>query len=241
MIVNPRGERRRSGPRRYDATRYEFIRFVARHSGYEPARNRTALDAYIEKTASTPCKSAKTNSPAARISPQTCAVPEPPCRLCVPNLTHTPKELQFGTSGRRGLIADLTQLEIYINVTAELEYLQSLAAEDGGIRARRRILLCAGSAAEFANTVRSRGAAITDAGMRAVNLGQIPTPALMYYARASNAPASWSPAATSRSTATATSSIPRAENSKSMKRPIGAKVAEVRERVTRRIPRIALR
>ena len=34
-------------------------------------------------------------------------------------LNYTPKELQFGTSGRRGLIVDLTQLEIYVNVIAD--------------------------------------------------------------------------------------------------------------------------
>ena len=39
----------------------------------------------------------------------------------------------------RGLIVDLTQLEIYINVTAELEYLQSLSPENGGIRSGDQI------------------------------------------------------------------------------------------------------
>ncbi len=49
------------------------------------------------------------------------------------HLDHEPRPLQFGTSGRRGLLLDLTQLEIYINALAELEYLQSLPAEAGGI------------------------------------------------------------------------------------------------------------
>ena len=50
-------------------------------------------------------------------------------------LTYRPKELQFGTSGRRGLVTELTQLEVYINVLAELEYLQSLPPEAGSVLA----------------------------------------------------------------------------------------------------------
>ena len=40
------------------------------------------------------------------------------------SLQYEPRELQFGTSGRRGLVVDLTHLEVYINALAELEYLQ---------------------------------------------------------------------------------------------------------------------
>src|SRR3954469_15986387 len=49
------------------------------------------------------------------------------------NLDYEPQALKFGTSGRRGLVAHLTQLEVYINALAELEYLQSLPSGDGGI------------------------------------------------------------------------------------------------------------
>src|SRR5882724_3702108 len=48
-------------------------------------------------------------------------------------LTYEPRELRFGTSGRRGPVVDLTQLEIYLNVAGELEYLQTLPRRDGGI------------------------------------------------------------------------------------------------------------
>ncbi len=48
-------------------------------------------------------------------------------------LDYEPRELGFGTSGRRGRVIDLKQLEIYINVLAELEYLQSLDPSAGGI------------------------------------------------------------------------------------------------------------
>ena len=49
------------------------------------------------------------------------------------SLNYEPRELEFGTSGRRGKVVDLTQLEIYINALAELEYLQSLDMSEGGI------------------------------------------------------------------------------------------------------------
>src|ERR1700681_4561419 len=49
-------------------------------------------------------------------------------------LTYEPQELGFGTSGRRGKVVDLTQLEVYLNALAELQYLQSLTPSEGGIK-----------------------------------------------------------------------------------------------------------
>src|SRR5579872_1773704 len=49
------------------------------------------------------------------------------------SLKYEPVELQFGTSGRRGKVVDLTQLEVYLNALAELEYFQSLPRPEGGI------------------------------------------------------------------------------------------------------------
>jgi phosphomannomutase len=49
------------------------------------------------------------------------------------SLKYEPRELEFGTSGRRGKVVDLTQLEVYINALAELEFLQSLSPAEGGI------------------------------------------------------------------------------------------------------------
>jgi phosphomannomutase len=49
-------------------------------------------------------------------------------------LDHEPVPLKFGTSGRRGLVVDLTQLEIYLNALAELKHLQSLPGSEGGIQ-----------------------------------------------------------------------------------------------------------
>jgi phosphomannomutase len=107
-------------------------------------------------------------------------------------LNYEPQELGFGTSGRRGKVVDLTQLEVYLNALAELEYLQSLPLSEGGIQ-RGDLFYFAydlrPSSSEFVSQEQGRGqiaqaiaAAIVDAGMKAVNLGRIPTPALASYA-----------------------------------------------------------
>src|ERR1700685_4686307 len=49
-------------------------------------------------------------------------------------LNSEPQVLGFGTSGRRGKVVDLTQLEVYLNALAELQYLQSLTPAAGGIK-----------------------------------------------------------------------------------------------------------
>jgi len=91
-------------------------------------------------------------------------------------------------------VVDLTQLEVYINALAELEYLQSLDASEGGIVRGEEFFLARDlrpSSDSFVPELQGRGeiaqaivAAIGDAGMRAINLGAIPTPALSCYALA---------------------------------------------------------
>ncbi len=108
------------------------------------------------------------------------------------SLKYEPQPLRFGTSGRRGEVIHLTQLEIYINALAELEYLQSLPPGDGGIRkgdeffyaydlrpSSTRFVPEQGNRGELAQAIEQ---AISDAGMKPVNLGQLPTPALTYIA-----------------------------------------------------------
>ncbi len=51
------------------------------------------------------------------------------------HLAYKPQPLKFGTSGRRGEVVHLTQLKIYTNVVAEINYLQSLPQSEGGIHA----------------------------------------------------------------------------------------------------------
>jgi len=128
------------------------------------------------------------------------------------SLDYDPVPLKFGTSGRRGLVADLTQLEVYITATAELEYLQSLPKPEGGIvRGEEFYFACdlrpsssqivsePKTSPDLAAAIRDRcsrvnsqpprggltqavAQAIADSGMRPVFLGRIPTPALASYA-----------------------------------------------------------
>lgn len=107
-------------------------------------------------------------------------------------LTFEPRELGFGTSGRRGRVVDLTQMEIYICALAELQYLQSLPVERGGVVKGDEFYFAYDlrpSSTQFVPEEGGRGEiaqaierAITDAGMKPVNFGAIPTPALAYYA-----------------------------------------------------------
>jgi phosphomannomutase len=111
-------------------------------------------------------------------------------------LKYEPQVLGFGTSGRRGKVVDLTQLEIYLNALAELQYLQSLPLTEGGIRRSEDFYFAYDlrpSSSEFVAQEEGRGEiaqaivqAITDAGMQAVNLGRIPTPALASFALSQN-------------------------------------------------------
>src|ERR1700733_1256791 len=111
-------------------------------------------------------------------------------------LNYEPQELGFGTSGRRGKVVDLTQLEVYLNALAELEYLQSLAPAEGGIKRGDPFYFAYDlrpSSSELVSQEQGRGelaqaivAAIGGAGMQAVNLGRIPTPALASFALSRN-------------------------------------------------------
>jgi phosphomannomutase len=107
-------------------------------------------------------------------------------------LAYEPQVLKFGTSGRRGEVVHLTQLEIYINALAELDYLQSLPQAEGGIvRGHEFFFACdlRPSSTRYVPGEKGRGEiaqaivrAIRDAGMQPVNLGLIPTPALSCHA-----------------------------------------------------------
>ncbi len=111
-------------------------------------------------------------------------------------LNYEPQPLKFGTSGRRGLVVDLTQLEVYINVRAELGYLQDLPPDHGGISRGEEFFFAYDlrpSSTAFVEDQRGRGeiaqaveCAILHSGMKPVNLGSIPTPALSFYAWSKN-------------------------------------------------------
>ncbi|MDP3331075.1 MAG: hypothetical protein Q8Q40_12305 [Methylococcaceae bacterium] len=108
------------------------------------------------------------------------------------SLNYEPQALQFGTSGRRGQVIHLTQLEVFVNAVAELEFLQSLPKSEGGIVKGEEFFYARDlrpSSSLYVPEQQGRGElaqaieqAILSAGMKAVNLGQIPTPALTHYA-----------------------------------------------------------
>ena len=110
------------------------------------------------------------------------------------SLNYEIQELEFGTSGQRGKVVDLTQLEVYINAVAGLEYLQSLDTSEGGIVRGEEFFFARDlrpSSDSFVSELDGRGeiaqaivAAIRDVGMLPLNLGKIPTPALTCYALA---------------------------------------------------------
>lgn len=109
-------------------------------------------------------------------------------------LSYEPRELQFGTSGRRGEVIHLTQLEVFINAVAELEFLQSLSRSEGGIVRGEEFFYARDlrpSSSTYVAAQQGRGElaqaieeAIRYAGMMPVNQGLIPTPALTHYALA---------------------------------------------------------
>ncbi|MFZ5927856.1 MAG: phosphomannomutase [Acidobacteriota bacterium] len=106
-------------------------------------------------------------------------------------LDYEPVELRFGTSGRRGRVVDLTQLEIWINVRAELEFLKTLPKDQGGIEAGEDVFIASDlrpSSVRFVQEMGGRGEivqavceAVRATGCTPVFEGFIPTPALAYY------------------------------------------------------------
>jgi len=98
------------------------------------------------------------------------------------SLSYQPVELKFGTSGRRGEIVHLTPLEIYLNVLAEAEYLQSLPLAEGGIVRGDDFYFAADLRPSSPDLAIPAVEALRDAGMNPMNCGLIPTPALTFHA-----------------------------------------------------------
>src|SRR5580704_16564949 len=93
-------------------------------------------------------------------------------------LDHVPVALTFGTSGLRGLVKDITDLEAYINVKGALRYLQST----GDIRVGGRVVLAGDLRPSSDRIMRACARAIVDSGCDVENAGKIPTPALILHA-----------------------------------------------------------
>ncbi len=99
-------------------------------------------------------------------------------------LDHTPTALAFGTSGLRGLVKDITDLEAYINVTGALQYL----LDSGDIQAGGRVVLAGDLRPSTDRIMGACAHAIVDLGCQVENAGKIPTPALMAHCLSSGRP-----------------------------------------------------
>ena len=93
-------------------------------------------------------------------------------------LNYTPVPLAFGTSGLRGLVKDITDLEAYINVKGALRYLLSI----GDIGAHSVVVIAGDLRPSTDRIMRACAQAIVDSGCRVENAGKIPTPALVSHA-----------------------------------------------------------
>jgi len=90
-------------------------------------------------------------------------------------LNYAPVPLAFGTSGLRGLVKDITDLEAYINVKAALRYLLSI----GDIHTGNPVVIAGDLRPSTDRIMRACAQAIVDSGCHVENAGKIPTPALV--------------------------------------------------------------
>ena len=93
-------------------------------------------------------------------------------------LNYAPVPLAFGTSGLRGLVKDITDLEAYINVKGALRYLLAI----GDFRANSCVVIAGDLRPSTERIMRACVQAILDSGCQVENAGKIPTPALVSHA-----------------------------------------------------------
>lgn len=96
----------------------------------------------------------------------------------IESLTYEPVELGFGTSGLRGLVADMTDLECYINAAGFLRFL----VNEGELKPGSKVYVAGDLRDSTPRILAAVAAAVTDGGYEFVNCGLIPTPALAAYA-----------------------------------------------------------
>jgi phosphomannomutase len=93
-------------------------------------------------------------------------------------LNYSPVALTFGTSGLRGLVKDITDLEAYVNVKGAIRYLLA----SGDIAPASTVVLAGDLRPSTERIMRASAQAIGDAGCLVENAGTIPTPALVAHA-----------------------------------------------------------
>lgn len=99
-------------------------------------------------------------------------------------LEYTPVELSFGTSGLRGLVTDMTDLECYINTAGFLRFLQ----QHQGLTDESTVYVGGDLRDSTPRIVRAVMTAITDKGYSANFCGLVPTPTVAHYALQNDAP-----------------------------------------------------
>lgn len=103
--------------------------------------------------------------------------------ILVNSLKYTPVKLTFGTSGLRGLVSDMTDLECYINTLGFIEFLKTYEKQI------INTVYIAGDLRESTPRIMEAVAqAVTDSDLSYVNCGLIPTPALAFYAQINKQP-----------------------------------------------------
>ena len=100
----------------------------------------------------------------------------------------TPCALAFGTSGLRGLVTDITDLEAYVNTRGFLDFLLDRGGTAAGDTVSIAGDLRPSSDGPDRSIMRAVARAIDDAQLRVVNLGRIPTPALTAFAMSRGEP-----------------------------------------------------
>ena len=88
-----------------------------------------------------------------------------------------PTALRFGTSGLRGLVTDITDLEAYINTRGFLDVLVAR----GEVVPGGEVALGGDLRPSTERILKAVAAAVEDAGLRGIACGRLPTPALTYY------------------------------------------------------------
>lgn len=100
------------------------------------------------------------------------------------SLTYQPAELAFGTSGLRGLVSDMTDLECYINTSGFLRFLRHADNVTEG----QPIYIAGDLRHSTPQILKAVAKAVEDSGHTAIYCGLIPTPAVAYYGLQKQAP-----------------------------------------------------
>lgn len=110
-------------------------------------------------------------------------------------LGRMPAQLRFGTSGLRGRVTEMTDREVYVNALGFFECLKADGLEAGDVAlARDRRDRCSKTGMESSPRIlRAVIEAARNAGFKPIDCGQIPTPALAYFAQLGAEPLSGKP------------------------------------------------